>query len=96
MIETTEIHRIYNEDSPVSHHPAPSKVALSLTMLGVGLGAGALTYGLLKLRAQRQQSTISKIFETISDKVAPKRAFKTAVGSLVLRELRRRLKSKLR
>lgn len=101
MINATEVHHVYEEESPSSYWPVlKRRVSKSpLTALGVAVGAGFLAYGLLKPKPKQGKNIIGKAAKAIGGHGMRSRAgrsLKSVIGSLALAYLNRKVNSKLR
>jgi hypothetical protein len=101
MINATEVHHIYEEESPSNSWSAlKRRVGKSpLIALGVAAGAGLLAYGLLKPKLKQRQDLIGKAANAIGAHKMRSRAgrtLKSVIGSLALSYLSRKVNSKLR
>jgi hypothetical protein len=67
-----------------------------LLALGAAVGAGALAYGLLKPRPKPYRGVTSAVAKAVGRRSSSGRMLKTAVGSLALNFLNRKLRSKIR
>lgn len=67
-----------------------------LLALGAAVGAGALAYGLLKPRPKPYRGVASAVASAVGKRSSSGRMLKTAIGSLALNYLNRRLRSKFR
>src|SRR5262245_43325331 len=101
MINATEVHKIYEEETPANYWSVLKRRVREspLTALGVAAGAGFLAYGLLKPKQKRRRNYIGRAVNAVSGggrRSRAERALKSVIGSLALRYLSRKLNSKLR
>ena len=95
MIDTYQIqqdleHKENNFLSGLKQHVAESP----LLALGAAAGAGALAYGLLRPKPTSYRGVANAVVSAVGRRSSPQRMLKTAVGSLALNYLNRRLRSK--
>ncbi len=104
MINAHEIHRADDDQSRQPGQPGMKFVAglkrrisdSPLLAVGAAIGAGALAYGLLKPRPKQYGGVAGAVARAVGRQMRPKRTLKTAIGSLALGYLNRRVRSKLR
>jgi hypothetical protein len=100
MINTTEVHRVYEEESPANYWSVLKRQVSEspLAALGLAAGAGFLAYRLLKPKPKGRQGLINKAANAIGGRGMGSRAgrtLKSVIGSLAPGYLNRKVSSKL-